>query len=1180
MAGTSSQMVIRIAANIDELRRNLADGRALIDALGPSVAKYAAIWTAHSATVVQNARNITAAVQQVGASTLTAADSAKALKTLDAAMAQLKATGQPVPGLMRETADSLRVVNTQAGAAGTSFGTLVGSWLTAQAALGMLKTGFHDVVAFLEDCITRYGAAELAQRKLTQATIAHGASSPAILKGYRDLSDAIQRTTIYANDAVVDAEALLIEVGDVMPVKMGKALQATTDLASGLGIDLQTAALLVGKAFAGNTTTLSRYGVVLNQAAVAAGGIDYVLAQLESRFGGQAQAQLDTYSGRIAQLTNNWRDLQKAVGELIVDHPLVVRALGLAADAQTKAATSTDANTSALEALGRQAEFYYLGALGTKILDWLTEYADKQNDIAAAGRRMMALPPPAIIPGALDTSAAEAAAAREGARVSAELDAAREAAKKAAEAYAAAVNRLRTAVIPLTAVQQEEIDQYLDVETGQIKAGIAAGDLAIKVHASEAAIRTYTAALADGRKEIADTDKVWADAAKAFDPAVLSAGLVKSQLDALAAVTKAGADKTLAEYYKQNDEIEAANKALAAAQVKIGGDTLAAQIQYIHAETAARISAITGTDAQSLRLIDILKQVEQAQIRVALASHTWEQAVSGLSQAFSQLAQSGGPLSGFAQTVGTIIGALDVASKGSKVMVNGLTLIEAGGEHAAKGIAQVTAGLVSAVAALNQATQSTNTAQNVISGAATGASAGSAFGVWGIVVGGVVGALWGWARAGANASAEQKKLREETEKLTADFITARGGATVLNASLSILGHSTAELQAQLKAADGDLTATNRILGMTGAALDALKVRQDATTKAVGLLGDMAKATDGTAVSTERLGQAALAAFGAYVDNYADVLGALNAVGDVLDTLNARTDVLAGSTSDAVKQLLDLRAVQQRFKSDLSPLGTEAEFAKALTGAGQAAVPFMQGMAADAYAAYQKMLAGGVAGPTATLLIQPALQQLWEMQSKGRDLQLSPEVQGLIDDAVKSGMVGEDLKSVAEKTLDVLVDIRTALLGQVANSASQKWASGSDMGSRDVTNIPNPLASGVVNPYSPGYAPVPTENILAYHAGGMVSALHAGAAYWAGGLPLIYAHQGLSLAHDEVPIIAQAGERVLSRSETAAYNGGGTQTIIIHNHIEVTGEIDQQKFLRFTADKLGPEITRRIGSTAR
>ena len=58
----------------------------------------------------------------------------------------------------------------------------------------------------------------------------------------------------------------------------------------------------------------------------------------------------------------------------------------------------------------------------------------------------------------------------------------------------------------------------------------------------------------------------------------------------------------------------------------------------------------------------------------------------------------------------------------------------------------------------------------------------------------------------------------------------------------------------------------------------------------------------------------------------------------------------------------------------------------------------------------------------------------------------------------------------------------------------------------------------------------------FHGGGEVQRFHWGGAVdaFAGA---IRAHGGLKLAADEVPIIAQTGERVLSRAENAAYEAG-------------------------------------------
>ncbi len=115
------QLAIRIAASTAELKRNLAEGRAAVEALGPSVESMAKKWSSNSASLIQNARNITAAVDKIGVSTLTAADAAKNVKTLDAAIAQLARSGQPIPPMLQQTAEQLRAVSAGAKSAATEL---------------------------------------------------------------------------------------------------------------------------------------------------------------------------------------------------------------------------------------------------------------------------------------------------------------------------------------------------------------------------------------------------------------------------------------------------------------------------------------------------------------------------------------------------------------------------------------------------------------------------------------------------------------------------------------------------------------------------------------------------------------------------------------------------------------------------------------------------------------------------------------------------------------------------------------------------------------------------------------------------------------------------------------------------------------------------------------------------
>ena len=119
---------------------------------------------------------------------------------------------------------------------------------------------------------------------------------------YQDLASELQGLSTDGDETLLKMQALLIQVGDVGPDQMRQALTAAQDLAVGLDVDLKTAALLVGKAFAGDTATLKRYGIVLDKTELKQRGVAVVLEAIQAKFGGQAAAKAQTFSGIIEQL--------------------------------------------------------------------------------------------------------------------------------------------------------------------------------------------------------------------------------------------------------------------------------------------------------------------------------------------------------------------------------------------------------------------------------------------------------------------------------------------------------------------------------------------------------------------------------------------------------------------------------------------------------------------------------------------------------------------------------------------------------------------------------------------------------------------------------------------------------------------------------------------------------------
>jgi hypothetical protein len=334
MAGANPAMLIRVAANLAELRANLAEGKSQIETTTAAMQKLAA--SLDGGPLIQRAHNITAAINQVGISTLTAAQAATQLSVLDRALEKLTLTGKPIPPLMQETADKLRATGDAAKGAtvpteslNVSWGKLVGSYLTAEVILGAVTGAFHAFVGGIASSITAAGNAEKAHVQMVAALRSQGTALPSVITAYQGYATALQQTTIYEDDAIEGAEALLVQVGNVMPRDMKRALDATTNLASGMGIDLHAAVLAVSKAAEGNVTGLKKMGVTVDETKLKSEGFGAVLDAITEKFGGQAAALAGTYQGRLAQLANTWGNVEESIGRAITENATILKVMEL-----------------------------------------------------------------------------------------------------------------------------------------------------------------------------------------------------------------------------------------------------------------------------------------------------------------------------------------------------------------------------------------------------------------------------------------------------------------------------------------------------------------------------------------------------------------------------------------------------------------------------------------------------------------------------------------------------------------------------------------------------------------------------------------------------------------------------------------------------------------------------------
>ena len=179
---------------------------------------------------------------------------------------------------------------------------------------------FAGFTGLIYKSIQAYGEQEKAVNTLNQALKTQGIFSEQLSKQYQEQASELQSLTTYGDEAIVAAQAQLQAYTKNKQVTK-ELTKATLDFAQAQGVDLQTAASLVGKSIGTGTNALARYGVAINTSATASEKLEQVVGALNRRFGGQAEAATQGL-GSLIQLKNVFGDVFEEIGKRLA--PTVV----------------------------------------------------------------------------------------------------------------------------------------------------------------------------------------------------------------------------------------------------------------------------------------------------------------------------------------------------------------------------------------------------------------------------------------------------------------------------------------------------------------------------------------------------------------------------------------------------------------------------------------------------------------------------------------------------------------------------------------------------------------------------------------------------------------------------------------------------------------------------------------
>ena len=191
-----------------------------------------------------------------------------------------------------------------------------------------ITSGIQSLIGELKSTITEASTAQEAQAKLNAILSATGETSGITAGQVNDLANEMQRLTRFEDDTVVSASTVMLTFRTISSTTFPQAMKAAADLAAMWGMDLTSAARMVGRALDApgeGLGMLTRLGVrftdqqkeMLQQLTATGRGAEaqaMILDILNSKFGGTAQAMVNTYAGRMEQLKNTFGNIKEEIG--------------------------------------------------------------------------------------------------------------------------------------------------------------------------------------------------------------------------------------------------------------------------------------------------------------------------------------------------------------------------------------------------------------------------------------------------------------------------------------------------------------------------------------------------------------------------------------------------------------------------------------------------------------------------------------------------------------------------------------------------------------------------------------------------------------------------------------------------------------------------------------------------
>ena len=178
-------------------------------------------------------------------------------------------------------------------------------------------TGGITIASIMKASVKAFSEAEQGAIKLDSVLSSMGRGAGLLSVELKNLAGQIQSEGIISDDEIIRGQTMLATFDTISNEALPRATRVMADFAAMTGGDARTAAMLLGRASAGMTETLARYGIILPDSVKKSGDFNLILAEIEKKIGGMNKALGDSASGAIPKFTNAMGDLLESMGSVI-----------------------------------------------------------------------------------------------------------------------------------------------------------------------------------------------------------------------------------------------------------------------------------------------------------------------------------------------------------------------------------------------------------------------------------------------------------------------------------------------------------------------------------------------------------------------------------------------------------------------------------------------------------------------------------------------------------------------------------------------------------------------------------------------------------------------------------------------------------------------------------------------